>query len=104
MYGERKSTSRDVIFYAQNYKVEDVEYVGKALRMKSINCVIIRKGKKFQIRCQGKDAIWVWELVEPYILDPLKEFLKPKARVIENGAGNEDTDFYSEDEFNGGEF
>lgn len=40
--------------------------------------------------------------MEPYILDPLKEFLKPKARVIENGAGNEDTDFYSEDEFNGG--
>lgn len=43
-------------------------------------------------------------LMEPYILDPLKEFLKPKARVIENGARNEDTDFYSEDEFNEGSF
>lgn len=102
MYGGRKSTSGDVIFYAQNYKVEDVECVGKALRMKSINCVIKRKGKQFQIRCQGKDAIWVWELMEPYILDPLKEVLKPKARVIENVAGNEDTDFYSEDEFTEG--
>lgn len=40
--------------------------------------------------------------MEPYILDPLKEFLKPKARVIENGAGNEDTDFYSKDKFNEG--
>ena len=50
MYGGCKSISGDVIFCAQNYKVEDVECVGKALRMKSINCVIKRKGKQFQMR------------------------------------------------------
>lgn len=102
MYGGCKSSSGDIIFYAQNYTVEEVECVAKDLRVKSINCVIKRRGKQLQIRCQGNDAIWVWKLMEPHILDPLKEVLKPEDRVIENGAGNEDTDFYSEDEFNKG--
>ncbi|KAH9297772.1 hypothetical protein KI387_029454 [Taxus chinensis] len=95
MYGGWKSTSGDIVFYGMSYRVKEGEIIVKAFKAKSIDCVINRCGKLFQIRCQGKDAMRLWKLMEPYILDDLKEILKPEDRVTEHGAGTEGTNFNS---------
>ncbi|GLJ43880.1 hypothetical protein SUGI_0914700 [Cryptomeria japonica] len=100
MYGGRKSASGYIVFYGMSYRVEECEIIAKALKAKSINCVIKRCRKLFQIRCQGKDAMRLWKLMEPYILDGLKEVLKPEDGFAEGEARTEGIDFESEDEYN----
>eukprot|EP01018_Ginkgo_biloba_P016848 Gb_24325 [translate_table: standard] len=100
MYGGHKSTNGDIVLNAQNYRPEDVERIMKALKAISVTCFTERSGKHFQLRCHGRDAMWLWKLMETYILDELKEVLKPDNRVIEEVAEINDTGLDSETEFN----
>eukprot|EP01018_Ginkgo_biloba_P004135 Gb_32793 [translate_table: standard] len=100
MYGGRKSTSGDIVLNEQKYRAKDVERITKALKARSINCLIKRRGKHFQIRCQGGDANRLWKLMEPCILDDLKEVLKPEDRMIEDGREIKDSGCDSDSDFN----
>ncbi|XP_031473900.1 pentatricopeptide repeat-containing protein OTP51, chloroplastic [Nymphaea colorata] len=77
MYGGHKSSKGDVLLRIKG-TLEDVERLVKALKMKSIDCKVKRKGKTFWLGCQNSNAIWFWKLVEPYILPDLKGILNPE--------------------------
>ncbi|WCJ33775.1 Pentatricopeptide repeat-containing protein At2g15820 chloroplastic [Euphorbia peplus] len=75
MYGGYRSPSGDILLRLKGSS-EGVEKVVKSLKAKSLNCRVKRKGRVFWIGFLGNDSLWFWKVVEPYILDDLKDFLK----------------------------
>lgn len=55
---------------------DNVEKVIKTFKSKSLNCKIKMKGRICWIGFQGSDAVWFWKLVEPYIIEDLKNLLR----------------------------
>ncbi|KAG9457011.1 hypothetical protein H6P81_001519 [Aristolochia fimbriata] len=103
MYGGLRASSGDILLKLKGVRQEDVERVVKALKAKSLDCRFKRKGKTFWIGFQGSNSAWFWKLVEPYILDDLKDFLVVGGQNSENVIDNEqlfDFDNFSESKYN----
>ncbi|CAM8998456.1 unnamed protein product [Rhodiola kirilowii] len=49
----------------------------QALKVKSLECKVKRKGRLFWIGFLGSNSTWFWKLVEPYILEEIKSTLEP---------------------------
>ncbi|KAJ4716379.1 Pentatricopeptide repeat-containing protein [Melia azedarach] len=76
MYGGHRTSVGDIILKLKGSS-EGVGKVVKALKAKSLDCRVKKKGKVFWIGFLGSNSTWFWKLIEPYVLDELKEeFLK----------------------------
>nr|QSQ68570.1 chloroplastic pentatricopeptide repeat-containing protein otp51 [Puya raimondii] len=73
MYGGLRLLSGDIVLKLKGGKFEDVERIVKSLQAKSIACKVKRKGRVFWIGFQGANADCFWKLIEPYVLDNVKE-------------------------------
>ncbi|KAL5540676.1 hypothetical protein UlMin_042868 [Ulmus minor] len=85
MYGGYRTSSGDILLKIKGNR-EGVEKIVKALKSRSLDCRVKRKGRVFWIGFLGSNATWFWKLVEPYILDEAKEFLKPGGENTGNGS------------------
>ncbi|KAJ4841949.1 hypothetical protein Tsubulata_025667 [Turnera subulata] len=96
MYGGYRTSKGDVLLRLKGTS-EGVVKVVKALKANSLDCRVKRKGKVFWIGILGSNSTWFWKLVEPYILDDLKDLLKATDQVTENedGMQAEDINFDS---------
>ncbi|XP_022726240.1 pentatricopeptide repeat-containing protein At2g15820, chloroplastic [Durio zibethinus] len=85
MYGGYRTSSGDILLKLKGSQ-EGVEKVVKTLKAKSLNCRVKRKGRVFWIGFLGSNSTWFWKLVEPHILDDLKDFLKAGSDTMDNYA------------------
>lgn len=76
-------TSGDIILRLKG-SLEGVEKVVKALRAKSMECRVKKKGKVFWIGLQGTNSVSFWKLIEPHVLEDLKDHLKPAYESMDN--------------------
>ncbi|XP_042505552.1 pentatricopeptide repeat-containing protein At2g15820, chloroplastic-like isoform X2 [Macadamia integrifolia] len=83
MYGGLRSSSGDIVLKLKGGSQEGVERIVKTLKAKSLDCRVKRKGKVFWIGFLGSNSVWFWKLTEPYILDGLKDLLKPDGHFLE---------------------
>ncbi|KAL0554540.1 hypothetical protein IC582_008463 [Cucumis melo] len=72
MYGGCRTSSGDILLKLKGSH-EGVEKIVKSLREKSMHCKVKRKGSMYWIGLLGSNATWFWKLIEPFILDDLKE-------------------------------
>ncbi|XP_002521838.2 pentatricopeptide repeat-containing protein At2g15820, chloroplastic [Ricinus communis] len=98
MYAGHRTSSGDILLKLKGSR-EGVEKVFKTLKSKSLNCKVKRKGRVFWIGFLGNDSVWFWKLVEPYILDDLKLFLKAGDQTLEYSAENINFDSGSDSEY-----
>ncbi|KAL5858048.1 hypothetical protein ACOSQ3_005506 [Xanthoceras sorbifolium] len=76
MYGGHRTSLGDILLKLKGNH-EGVEKVVKTLKAKSLDCRVKKKGKVFWIGFLGSNSTWFWKLIEPYVLDDIKEdFLK----------------------------
>ncbi|KAL1833731.1 hypothetical protein ACET3Z_003382 [Daucus carota] len=75
MYGGYRTSSGDILLRLKGSQ-EGVAKVVQALKMKSLDCRVKKKGKAFWIGLLGSNSTWFWKLVEPFILDDLKDILR----------------------------
>ncbi|KHG30621.1 hypothetical protein F383_13349 [Gossypium arboreum] len=85
MYGGYRTSAGDILLKLKGSS-EGVEKVVKTLKSKSLNCRVKRKGRVFWIGFLRTDSMWFWKLVEPYILDDLKDFLKAGSETADDCA------------------
>ena len=85
MYGGCRTSSGDILLKLKG-NPEGAEKVIKALKAKSLDCRVKRKGRVFWIGFLGSNSMWFWKLIEPYVLDDLKDFLKAGVATLENGS------------------
>ncbi|KAJ8568441.1 hypothetical protein K7X08_027974 [Anisodus acutangulus] len=74
MYGGYRTSSGDILFRVKG-SPEGVVSIVKALKVKSLNCRVKKRGRVFWIGILGDNATFFWEVVEPFILDDLKDLL-----------------------------
>ncbi|OUZ99887.1 Pentatricopeptide repeat [Macleaya cordata] len=84
MYAGHRTSSGDTLLKLKGANRDDVERVVKSLKAKSLDCRVKRKGRVFWIGFLGSNSLWFWKLTEPYILDNLKELLRPDVQSLEN--------------------
>ncbi|KAG9155061.1 hypothetical protein Leryth_011042 [Lithospermum erythrorhizon] len=93
MYGGYRTSSGDIILKVKGSK-DGVERIVKALKAKSLDCQVKHKGRVFWIGFLGNNAIFLWKLVEPFILDELKDLLEAGGdRSFDNSLRTETMDF-----------
>jgi len=49
-----------------------------------MECRVKKKGKVFWIGLQGTNSALFWKLIEPHVLENLKEHLKPASESLDN--------------------
>ncbi|XXG52001.1 hypothetical protein AAC387_Pa03g0433 [Persea americana] len=96
MYGGLRTASGDILLKLKDVCRDDVEKVVKALKTKSLDSRVKRKGKVFWIGFQGSNAAWFWKLTEPYVLVDLKDPLKVDDQILMNQGAGQHIDFNSE--------
>ncbi|KAK6916487.1 Homing endonuclease, LAGLIDADG [Dillenia turbinata] len=89
MYGGHRLSSGDIVLKLKGSK-DGAQRVIKALKANSLECKVKREGKFFWIGFLGSNSTLFWKLVEPYILDELKDLLRPCAQSL--GSDNVETD------------
>ncbi|CAA7058591.1 unnamed protein product [Microthlaspi erraticum] len=89
MYGGFRTSSGDIILRLKG-SLEGVEKVVKALRAKSVECRVKKKGKVFWIGLQGTNSVCFWKLIELYVLEYLKDHLKPGSLSMEADSEEEE--------------
>ncbi|XP_044507305.1 pentatricopeptide repeat-containing protein At2g15820, chloroplastic-like isoform X2 [Mangifera indica] len=72
MYGGHRTSLGDIILMLKGSS-EGVEKVVRALKSQSLDCRVKKKGEVFWIGFLGNNSLWFWKLIEPYVLDDLKE-------------------------------
>jgi hypothetical protein len=78
MYGgERCKETGGIILNACQYTSKELTLVVKALQARTIDCVIKKRASGNVLCFKDDSAVWVWKLMEPHILDELKELLRP---------------------------
>ncbi|KAL6963952.1 Pentatricopeptide repeat-containing protein [Sarracenia purpurea var. burkii] len=91
MFAGYRTSSGDILLKLKGSQ-EGVERIMKAFKAKSLDCKVKRKGRVFWIGFLGSNSTWFWKLVEPYILDGLRDFLegsgKSSGRMLETQAVN----------------
>lgn len=75
MYGGYRTSSGDILLRVKGSS-EGVLSILKALKVKSLDCRVKKRGRVFWIGFLGDNATLFWKVVEPFILDELKELLK----------------------------
>ncbi|KDP38241.1 hypothetical protein JCGZ_04884 [Jatropha curcas] len=85
MYGGHRTSSGDILLKLKGSR-EGVAKVVKAFKAKSLSCRVKVKGRVFWIGFLGSDSIWFWKLVEPYIIDDLKDYLRVGDQMSDNNA------------------
>ncbi|KAH0712846.1 hypothetical protein KY289_008805 [Solanum tuberosum] len=75
MYGGYRTSSGDILLRVKGSS-EGVVSILKALKAKSLDCRVKKRGRVFWIGFLGDNATFFWKVVEPFILDELKELLK----------------------------
>ncbi|KAJ0076817.1 hypothetical protein Patl1_36212 [Pistacia atlantica] len=78
MYGGHRTSVGDIILKLKGNS-EGVEKAVRALKSQSLDCRVKKKGKVFWIGFLGSNSSWFWKLIEPYVLDDLKEGVLLKA-------------------------
>ncbi|KAE8669677.1 glycine-rich family protein [Hibiscus syriacus] len=86
MYGGYRTSSGNILLKLKGSS-EGVEKVVKTIKAKFVNCRVKRRGRVFWLGFLGNDSIWFWTLVEPHILDGLKDFLKAGSDSGNDSAG-----------------
>ncbi|XP_042981298.1 pentatricopeptide repeat-containing protein At2g15820, chloroplastic [Carya illinoinensis] len=86
MYGGYRTSSGDILLKLKG-NPEGVDKVVKALKAKSLECRVKRKGRVFWIGFLGSNSLWFWKLIEPYVLDDMKDFLRAGVATSENISG-----------------
>ncbi|XP_010258255.1 PREDICTED: pentatricopeptide repeat-containing protein At2g15820, chloroplastic [Nelumbo nucifera] len=99
MHGGQRMASGDILLKLKSATREDVERVVKTLKTKSLDCRVKRKGRVFWIGFFGSNAVWFWKLTEPYILDGLKELLKPGHPLEKGVTEDQNINFDSDSDF-----
>ncbi|KAJ8766599.1 hypothetical protein K2173_001119 [Erythroxylum novogranatense] len=103
MYGGHRTSSGDILLTLKGHK-EGLESVVKTLQARSLDFRVRKKGRVFWIGFLGSNSACFWNVVEPYILEDLKRFLRPSDQLMENnGAENPNRDFNSGSNFDGEE-
>lgn len=85
MYGGHKTSSGDILLKLKG-NPEGAEKVVKALKAKSLDCRVKQRGRVFWIGFLGSNSSWFWKLIEPYVLDDLKDVLKAGLAISENNS------------------
>ncbi|KAL3354415.1 hypothetical protein AABB24_018857, partial [Solanum stoloniferum] len=75
MYGGYRTSSSDILLRVKGSS-EGVVSILKALKAKSLDCRVKKRGRVFWIGFLGDNATFFWKVVEPFILNELKELLK----------------------------
>lgn len=75
MYGGYRTSSGDILLKLKGTP-KGVEMVVKALKAKSLDCRVKKKGRIFWIGFLGSNSSWFWKVIEPYVLDDMKDSLK----------------------------
>ncbi|KAF8109316.1 hypothetical protein N665_0098s0044 [Sinapis alba] len=88
MYSGYRTSSGDIILRLKG-TVEGVEKVVKALRAKSIECRVKKKGNVFWIGLQGTNSGLFWKLIEPHVLEDMKDHLRPAYEATDNDGNKE---------------
>ncbi|KAK2991470.1 hypothetical protein RJ640_016505 [Escallonia rubra] len=75
MYGGHRTSSGDILLNLKGSR-EGVDKIVKTLKTKSLDCRVKRKGRVFWIGFLGSNSTWFWKLIEPFVLDDLKDRLR----------------------------
>lgn len=75
-FGGYKTSSGDILLKLRGSE-EGIERVARALKTKSLDFRVKKKGGLFWIGFLGRNSGSFWAIVEPYILDDLKDYLDP---------------------------
>ncbi|XP_010530875.1 PREDICTED: pentatricopeptide repeat-containing protein At2g15820, chloroplastic [Tarenaya hassleriana] len=90
MYSGYRTSSGDVLLRLKG-SVDGVEKVVKVLRAKSLECRVKKKGQVFWLGFLGKNSTWFWKLVEPYVLEDLRDVLKPGLESKSSGEDEQES-------------
>ncbi|XP_023525582.1 pentatricopeptide repeat-containing protein At2g15820, chloroplastic-like [Cucurbita pepo subsp. pepo] len=82
MYGGCRISSGDFVLKLKGSR-EGVAKIVKSLGEKSMSCKVKRKGRVYWIGLLGSNATWFWKLIEPFILDDLKDRLQADSLNME---------------------
>lgn len=83
MYGGSKCEATGaIILNASHYTPKELELVAKALKARTIDCERKKQRSGYIVRFRGQSAMWLWKLMEPHILEELRELLKPEDRDL----------------------
>lgn len=83
MYGGYRTSSGDVVLKLKG-SVDGVERVTRALKAKGLDLKVKRKGKVFWLGFVGRNSGSFWNIVEPFVLDGLKDSLKADGQGLES--------------------
>lgn len=81
MYGgSRCFVTGGILLNAKNYSVKEVSLVVDAMKARSMDCERRRRRGEGGdvIRFTGKSAEWLWKLMEPFVLESMREELRPR--------------------------
>lgn len=82
MYGGTKcKNTGGIILNACQYSSKELTLVVKALKARTVDCVIKKRRSGNVLLFKDESAAWIWRLMEPHILDELKDLLRPNMPV-----------------------
>jgi pentatricopeptide repeat protein len=95
MYGGHRNSSGDVLLKIKGNR-EGVENIVKKFKAMSIDCKVKGKGNVFWIGILGSNTTWFLKLVEPYILEDVRDFTKAGMNMMgQNLMETQDINFFN---------
>lgn len=83
MYGGHRSSGGDILLKIKG-SCEGVQNIVRRFKAMTIDCKVKRKGRTYWIGILGSNSTWFWKLVEPYILEDIKDFLEAGDQTLES--------------------
>ncbi|PSS02563.1 Pentatricopeptide repeat-containing protein [Actinidia chinensis var. chinensis] len=94
MFAGYRTSSGNILLKVKGSQ-EGVERIVKILKAKSLDCKVKRKGRVFWLGFLGSNSTWFWKLVQPYILDDLRDFLEAGGKSVDGMSEDQDINFDS---------